>query len=331
MLTHAPDDSAIFVDLGTTNTRVWLAQGESVLAKAQAQIGVRDTARDGSNQRLRETLRSLIDDVISDGQHESEISPRCVIAAGMITSSLGLAEVPHVQAPAGLRELAASTRRFDFPDITPLPFLLVPGVRTGSPPDDPARTDIMRGEETLCLGLMDLGLVKPESVVINLGSHWKTIRIDEQGRVAGSVTSLAGEMIHSAQTNTILASSLPSSRPQALDREWVQAGMREQRQSGLGRALFCVRLLDLDGHSIPEQRMAFLIGAFIASDMDALLKRGAIAAKSPVALIGATALAEAWRTALAEVGVPSKVASEEQIETALLTGLRRIIELESSR
>ena len=63
--------------------------------------------------------------------------------------------------------------------------------------------------------------------LLNLGSHWKAIGLDAQGRIAASVTSLAGELIHVAQTETILASSVPHERPQGIDRPWMESGMRE--------------------------------------------------------------------------------------------------------
>ena len=38
----------VCVDMGTTNTRVWLVHGHEVVARAQSNVGVRDTARDGT-------------------------------------------------------------------------------------------------------------------------------------------------------------------------------------------------------------------------------------------------------------------------------------------
>src|SRR6185436_6678909 len=96
----AGETCLICVDAGTTNTRVWLTAGNRVIARARAAVGVRDTARDGSSKRLREALSELIHQVWRDQDGE----PECVIAAGMITSPLGLAEVPHVPTPAGLTE-----------------------------------------------------------------------------------------------------------------------------------------------------------------------------------------------------------------------------------
>ncbi|HYE74858.1 MAG TPA: 2-dehydro-3-deoxygalactonokinase, partial [Blastocatellia bacterium] len=183
--------------------------------------------------------------------------------------------------------------------------------------------DIMRGEETLCVGLVELGLIKPPTTVLNLGSHWKAIQIDDKGRIASSITSLSGEMIHTTQTQTILASAVPHEKPSEIDFEWTEAGMREQRRAGLARALFCVRLLEQSGQGSPQQRLAFLIGAFIASDLDALKSRGALG--QSVLIVGSGALAETWQRALSQSSIEAKIISGEQSEEALLSGLRSIL------
>jgi 2-dehydro-3-deoxygalactonokinase len=245
----------------------------------------------------------------------------------MISSPLGLAEVPHIPAPAGIDELASAARWFEFEDVTDLPILLVPGVRSGPPHSGIEHVDlvdVMRGEETLCAGLNALGIVRPPLTVLNLGSHWKAIRIDREGRVESSVTSLSGELIHAVQMHTILASSVPQDRPAALNAGWVERGMALQRKSGLARALFCVRLLELARDGTPEDRLAFLVGAFIASDLDALLARGMLASGTDVAIIGSHAIPEAWQTALAQKEINTTLLSAEDAENAFVAALRLI-------
>ena len=309
---------AVYVDTGTTNSRVWLMRGDEILAKADAHVGVRDTAKDGSPVRLRSALRELIENV----RTKSEALPVCVAAAGMITSSLGLAEVPHLAAPAGIAELAAATRSHNFPDVTDLPVWLVPGVKSGQMPCElptAAVADLMRGEETLCAGLVLTGLAKTPATVLNLGSHWKAIRLDAEGRIAASVTSLAGELVYAAQTQTILASAVPHERLTEVNFDWLEAGMRQQRQAGLSRALFCVRLLEQSKQGSAEDRLNFLIGAFIADDLDALSARGVLS--DSVVIVGSGALAEAWRYALTQAEIQSQIITGEQSERALLAGL----------
>ncbi len=313
-------NNAIFIDTGTTNTRVWLMRGAQILAHQTALIGVRDAAREGSTATLQAALRDLIREVQTDEPAS------CVIAAGMITSALGLTDVPHIAAPAGLSELATATKSYSFPHVTALPVLLVPGVRSGAASCDfnsVSEVDVMRGEETLCAGIVELGLAPLPCMVLNLGSHWKAIQLDAAGRVASSLTSLTGEMIFTTQTQTILASAVPHERPVTIAPDWAAAGMREQRQAGLARALFCVRLLEQKGNCTPEERLAYLVGAFLASDLDGLQKRGVLS--QSVLITGGGALAELWRQALAEASIPSRIITGEESEAAMLTGLRAIL------
>ena len=319
---------AVCVEMGTTNTRVWLVRGNEVLGRASASVGARDTARDGSDMRIRKALRDLIKQVRTAKGEASLVRPTGVIAAGMITSPLGLAEVPHVAAPAGKCEIGARVRRDFFPDITELPVFLVPGVRSGSAKSDPqgiGESDVMRGEETLCVGLLKLGLLKAGGTLLNLGSHWKAITVDNDGRVATSVTSMSGELIHAAQSQTILASALTQGRPEKLSEEWIEAGMREQRRSGLSRALFCVRLLEQRNECTPDDRFAFLIGAFVVSDLDSLVKQGLLTSNRPVVITGDRAICSAWKHALHKISIDSTVISADQLEQALIQGLLDIV------
>lgn len=325
---NAGEVCLICVDAGTTNTRVWMTVGDQVIARAQTGVGVRDTARDGSSVRLRNALRELINQVRNDARNQGfDKSPECVIAAGMITSPLGLAEVAHVAAPAGLNDLAAATQKHSFPEITDLPILLIPGVRSGPrrcDQDTVWETDVMRGEETLVIGLYTLGLLAPRSTLLNLGSHWKVIKFDQDARISYSVTSMTGELIHTTQTQTILASSVPQTRPAVIDRIWLEAGMMNQRFLGLSRALFCVRLLEQGSDCSAEQRLSFLIGAFLASDMDVRVADGTLDSESPIVITGGGALAEAWRIGLAQYSRRATALADSDVENALLAGCRKI-------
>ena len=316
---------AVYVDLGTTNTRVWLMRGIEVLAQASKQVGVSDSAREGTTTSIRTGLKELIAKVQNQANHNSKSdAPVCVVAAGMISSPLGLAELAHIPSPAGMRDLAAATAKFAFPDITTLPFLLVPGVRSGSM-ELAGQVDAMRGEETLCVGLQLLDLVEPPAVVLTLGSHWKAIQLAADGRIQSSVTSLSGEMIDAVRTQTILASAVADNWPDEIAKAWLEAGIEEQRRSGLPRALFCVRLLELQNEGTASERFAYLLGAFIAADLDALVNRGVLASGIPIVISGHAAVAEAWAFALAKESIKGIVLTAEETESAFLSGLRSIL------
>lgn len=312
--------------MGTTRTRVWLVQGESIQAHLVRDFGVRDSAH-GFN--LQNAMIELLQETEASSElREATGSTRRVVSAGMITSSQGLLEVPHLLAPVGAEELGARIGRILIGARQQYEFLLVPGVRTSDGTNSIASTlatDIMRGEEALCIGLLSQGLVQPGDAVLNLGSHWKWIWLDAFGRIAGSRTSLTGEMIHAVQANTLLATTLPQSPPVALESEWLALGIDEARRSGLSRALFCVRLLQQARHGNSDQHLAFFYGAFLEAEVEALQKSGICNRLRSVRIVGNPALAAAWKTQLQSRGVSAVVLEEPRRDMAYLAGLRRII------
>lgn len=323
------DRSLVCVDTGTTNTRVWLVAGERVVARREAAVGARDTARDGHNGRLKAGLREALQAVL--GERPSDVPPPGLIAAaGMITSAQGLLEVPHVAAPAGSGDLAVAAREAVLPDVADLPFLFMPGVRTVSRPGAPGgigATDVMRGEETLCVGLLGQAVLPAGASLLNLGSHWKLVRTDAEGRIAWSVTSLSGEMIQAVRTQTVLASALPEGPLSEPDEAALAQGMDEARRSGLPRALFCVRLRELAGRSTPGARLSFLVGAFIGTELEGLRTAGALAPGTAVAVAGGEKVGGAWATVLARNGCVVRSLSAEDVEAAFLAGLRALVAL----
>lgn len=313
--------SFVGLDAGTTNTRAWRVVGGKIVGRARASVGVRDVAIAGSGEVLRSAVEGLVRE-LTDSPDEVGPRPRYVVAAGMITSELGLAEVPHVAAPAGVAELAAGIRSRRLRGDDGLELLLVPGVRSGPTrlrKDEIALADVMRGEETLCLGLHDVGLLGSGGTLLNLGSHWKTVHLDPSGRVAGSSTSLSGELLHAAQTRTVLARSVPAERPDHLHADWVRAGAAETRRSGLARALFCVRLLEQRTPSVPEERMSYLVGAFVGAEVETIVRRRV--GDSPVVLAGGGPIADAFASALAEEGCEARVLTPAEVEEGMVRGL----------
>jgi 2-dehydro-3-deoxygalactonokinase len=313
----------------TTNTRVWLVRGEEVVAEARSTVGARDTARDGSPQRLEAALHNLVAGVRREGESlPVPCRASIVIAGGMLTSSLGLREVDHVPAPAGVEELAARVERHMFPSVCDLPVLLVPGVRSGpltSERDSVGSTDVIRGEETIALGLYLLGWLPVGGIVLSLGSHWKAIHVDRDGRITSSVTSLGGELIDVVTSQTVLAGSLPHQWPAAFDDRWIDAGVHESQRSGLGRALFCVRLLQQRVASTPDERLAFLMGAAIGNAMDTLLARRSFRPGTRVLVTGHPALAHAFAEQLRGTSVDAVPVNETQVEHAVRTGMMQVL------
>ena len=111
----------ITIDTGTTNTRTFLwDENRNMIAGEKAEVGVRNTAIDGNNDRLKKAVHDCLERLLENNNLTYNNISR-VMACGMITSNVGLVEVPHVTAPAGLKELAQQAKSILLEDVCPLP------------------------------------------------------------------------------------------------------------------------------------------------------------------------------------------------------------------
>jgi 2-dehydro-3-deoxygalactonokinase len=317
--------AVICVDMGTTNTRVWIVHAGKIVERTGEQVGLRDAAREESNAPVRQALRGLIG-AAQEKAARLGLRVECVLAAGMLTSPLGLCEVAHVLTPAGEKELAAALRRVSDAEVTELPIYLVPGVRSG-PGDarlaDLERVDLLRGEETAVVGLLQAGILAEHGTLLNVGSHWKAIRTDGERRIAASYTTLSGEFLHALQAQTVLASALPHGRLEESDEEWIERGRKFERENGLGRAMFGVRLLEQVLHVGQVQAGSFLLGAMIECDLRGMVKH----LTEPIVVTGSGAVARAWFTVLQNAGRKCRYCEPEILEQAFVGGLVRLADL----
>lgn len=262
----------ISIDSGTTNTRARLMDETGrVLDSVSEQVGVRNTAIDGNNSRLATGVKTCIDQLME--RHEltwEQIA--AVFASGMITSDVGLYELPHVTAPAGLTELAAGAASVLLSDVCPLPITFIPGVKNKVDPvtmENFEAMDIMRGEEVEAMAVVSGLEPGVEYLLVLPGSHTKFVKVDAEGKIQGCLTTLCGELLEVLTKNTILASSVNHSfvEPQSYDRELVLAGYRTAKQVGMGRAAFSTRIYERFVDRDPSKAANFLLGAVIAGDV----------------------------------------------------------------
>jgi 2-dehydro-3-deoxygalactonokinase len=308
----------IALDVGTTHTRAWLVAGERVLSERRAPVGVRDTARDRSNTRLQAALAEVIRAVERDGGRVG--SP--IVASGMIGSTLGLGDVPHVDVPAGVADLARAVQPVATNTLHDRPIWIVPGVRTRDP-NRAALADVMRGEETLCLGALATGSIRPGDTLVSIGSHWKRIATDPEGRVTGSRSSLGGELVEVVKSWTVIAEAVPETWPERLAPDAIARGQDLFRRVGLPRSLFELRLDQLAGSTSPESRLAVLVGAVLAAD---LTDWPASSDSGRWAVAGAPPLAEVWAAALEARGYDVVRIDRPEAEQSQRVGLREIAE-----
>ncbi|MGN0976920.1 MAG: 2-dehydro-3-deoxygalactonokinase [Faecousia sp.] len=275
--------SYITLDCGTTNSRAYLvtASGE-VLGKKARHVGVRNTSMTGSSDYLLGQLRQMIAALRAD--HPEAEPVEAVFSSGMITSEIGLAELPHLMAPCGLPELAAGMTRIEHLGLTPdeIPVYFVRGVknRCQAGPEDPFsqlnRLDFMRGEETQIMGLLKQHGCRFPVTVLVLSSHSKYIPVDRDGRILGSLTTASGQAYAAILEGTFVGKSVvrgdkdPPQPEDYFDEGIVKAAMDAVEQVGLMRCLMFPRFLDVLLDSRWYQRKLYFEAAVAADDMLAL-------------------------------------------------------------
>lgn len=271
----------ITIDGGTTNTRCILWNGKrKKIAEQKRSIGVRNTAIDGNNCKLKQAVKDCLENLLKEADLDYSSIYR-IIASGMITSDVGIVEVPHKVAPLGMKELAQAIVKKEIPEVAPIPIYFIPGIKNqvfDINIYNYETMDIMRGEETESIALIHRFFRKRPMLLILPGSHNKFVTVDHQGRITGCLTSISGELLASITQNTILTKSVGGQfvSEKSYDKEWVLRGYKNAYNTGLGRACFSGRILNLFGNVGEEKIANYILGASIAGDIYAVKNSRAI-------------------------------------------------------
>jgi 2-dehydro-3-deoxygalactonokinase len=247
-----------------------------------------------------------------------------VAMAGMIGSRNGWFEVPYVACPAGPQEIAAGLREVSAASLPGRRIVIAPGVC-----DRPARRapEVMRGEETQILGLLDLLQrdhgAGPHTICLP-GTHSKWVTV-ELGRMTTLRTAMTGEIYAVLKQHSILgagmaevAGAAATATSTADEAAAFELGLATSREAGgLLNHLFSVRSRGLFGELSASQAAPYLSGLLIGHELQGLLGDGRQADGRPVHLIGNAGLTARYRQALAWWGVDSRGHDEALVTRGL--------------
>lgn len=308
----------ICIDGGTTNTRIRLVQKYKISDCIGLNLGVGTSS--GDPDYFKNHIKDAIDTILDRNQIGIDSITR-ILASGMITSELGLCHLDHALAPAGIQELHNSMKEVLFPEISPIPFVFIRGIKlSGDAVDD---TDIMRGEETELMGIVP-GKSCTACTYILPGSHTKVIFTDEEGRITDFFTTLTGEMIASLSAYTILKKSVDLENT-VLDEIYLQQGYRYCLEEGINKALFKVRIADTIFKQDASARYSFFLGAVLCGDITSILKR----TSGKIVIGGKKQLKEALYLLLKQhSGLDLSCLTEDETDSSVAFGAIRIFEYE---
>ncbi len=270
------------IDCGTTNSRVYIIdQNERIAGKGVRKVGVRDTSMTGSKDTLKNGLKEAFHEAVGNaGLKVEDIS--FAVSAGMITSEIGLIEIPHLWVPAGPEELAAGLKKVHDLNVFPvdIPIYFIPGIKNkfdpeNTKPEQVGMLDFMRGEEAQVAGILaGFGIELPFTMVI-LSSHTKFISLSKEGKVLSSLTTLSGQVYEAIKKETFLGKSIEApegeNEPDGyFDTGVIDYGFKWIESGGFLRSLLMTRFLDVLLKTKWYERKLFVESLIASEDMHSL-------------------------------------------------------------
>ena len=296
----------ITIDCGTTNLRARLFDGDSFLGEVKHKTGTRLVAFDGNTLRLEASLRDALRELL-DANNVNEKDIEIIVSSGTLASDVGIYKIPHAVAPCGIPESAAAASFARFPDITPIPFLFIPGVKT-LPSDD--ITDIeerieiwdsMSGEECETYGILERLGVHEDCIVTLPGSYNKYMKISG-GKIQTLDTGMCGEFIAAMSEHTLLKSALPSPVIQTVIPEMLILGYEYCSRHGVSPTLIKTRNIQVHGKFKRDEAANFFTGAILYDDIRSVALY-CEKEKLPVIVGGGNPLREIFMILLSHAGV----------------------------
>lgn len=239
-----------------------------------------------------------------------------LVISGMASSSIGMKELAYAALPFNLDGSAALVEYEEGQADFPHDVLLLSGVRS--------RQDVMRGEETQLMGLMDL-LDLPtgtagDMVFVFPGTHSKHIKVRHQEIVAFK-TFMTGEVFDLLANQSILKDSVKSSGGTELsetDIEGFRQGVQESGKAHLLHAMFKVRTNQLFSTRSKEENYFYMSGLLIGAELRDLLQ----APESQVMLCSGSNLYSLYSLALEALGLSRRTVpvSPELIDQCAVVG-----------
>lgn len=286
----------IAVDWGTSHLRLWRMTGVgTLLSRTDSDQGMGKLAANGYEPVLLDLLRHDL----------PPQRPLTVICCGMVGSRQGWAEARYIPVPAPPPGIRSATRIKT--ESESLSVHILPGMSQNAP------ADVMRGEETQIAGFL---AAEPDfdGVLCLPGTHCKWAQISA-GEVVSFRTFLTGELFALLSGQSVLRHSVAASgMDQASFTEAVDRAI--SRPQGLAADLFSLRaeglLSGLDPVAARSRLSGLLIGAELSASRPYWLGRD-------IVIVGESALASAYETALIAQGASPRRADAEKMT---LNGLR---------
>ena len=279
------------IDWGTTSFRAYrLDPAGTIVDTRSAAAGILSV--EGAN------FAAVLEQQAGDWMAAGEMP---VVMSGMIGSRQGWLEVPYATCPAGLDEIAAGMRKVAWNREV----WIAPGLTCR---DDTGVPDVIRGEETQILGVLDQ-LGAGRHTICLPGTHSKWVEVDH-GKIVRFSTHMTGEAFAVFKAHSILGRMMKDA---VTDQNAFADGVRRSADAGgLLHHLFGVRSRGLFGDLLETASASYLSGLLIGHEI-----RAAGLSGQPVHLLCTPQLADVYRQALDVLGMESSTLDSNAVTHGL--------------
>jgi 2-dehydro-3-deoxygalactonokinase len=253
----------ITIDAGTSNVRIRLVDGKNITLETKSGNGVK-IGKEKFKEKLYESLKEFIKENNIDIN-----SIECILASGMITSPLGLQEIPHIHVPVSLNKISqnlVSSNLYEFN------IYLIPGVKIEKEyfKDNNIKSiDVIRGEEVEVFGILEETTINEPVLIILPGSHNKFIEV-KNNEIIDLTTTMSGEILELMTKHSILKVSVGENYAKELDNKFLRLGNDAGYKYGINQGAFMLRGLDLGGKFSLNEKQNYLLGLVLSEDIKIL-------------------------------------------------------------
>lgn len=290
------------IDWGTSNRRAYVldAQGDLIHRHEDA-AGILHVDGD-----FKGSLKSLLQTL--------QIERADVVMSGMVGSRNGWQQVPYLSVDQPLSRLHDALTEIETtsPDVR---CRIAPGYEFV---DEHGLPDVMRGEETQVLGVLELS--KATGWFLLPGTHSKWVHV-ENGCITRFATFMTGELYSLMSQHGTLSKVMAQqeSVPEAF-----AAGLQAARHGGFTHTAFCCRAMVVTDRMPAEHTASYLSGLLIGTELHEILHQASIDMQSPVQVVGSPALASRYLSALELLGIPARAWQPDSVYVAALRALFKL-------
>lgn len=255
----------ISIDWGTSNLRIRVVATPSrlIVEEIVSSEGIKKVCNDwcmiGGDRETHfiKVLQLQLDQFIT------KIDPSWpIVISGMASSSIGIRELPYANLPFHINGMLLYSESIESA-VLPNKIHLISGAKTNS--------DVMRGEETQIIGLIEKEDLFKNTLFILPGTHSKHILTDN-GMVTGIKTFITGELFEVISQNSILKESLAEGKFGENELVAFQEGVTLSKEDGsILHSLFFIRTNTLFEKKSPTENYYFLSGLLIGDELKKLL------------------------------------------------------------